>query len=106
MRRLLRRRYIGAKVDSESEVDGKRLADAVYDSILRLFGEYGASFAELALIDYYPDRKCAVFKCTHKALDMVKASIVAVKEVDGKKAATQIIYVSGTLKALRKRLAP
>lgn len=103
MPKLLRRRYIGVKADSEWEVDRKSLADAVHNSLLRLFGECGASSAGLALIDYYPDRKCAVFKCAHKALDMVKVSIVAVKEMNGKKVATQIVYVSGTLKALRKR---
>ncbi|MFQ6095454.1 MAG: Rpp14/Pop5 family protein [Candidatus Bathyarchaeia archaeon] len=106
MPRVLRRRYIGVRVDSESEVDRKRLADAVYDSLLGLFGEFGASLAELRLIDYYPKSKCAIFRCTHKALEMVKASIVAVKEVDGKKASTQIVCVSGTLKALRKKLIP
>ena len=104
MPRLLRRRYIGVKVDSEWELYRKSLADAVYDSLLRLFGEFGASLAGLALIDYHPETKCAVFKCTHKALDMVKASIIAVKDVDGKNVAIQIVYVSGTLKALRKRL--
>ncbi len=100
----MRHRYIAVKIDSEHEIEGRDLLNAVSDSLFKIFGEYGASLAELTPIDYDPRTNCAVFRCAHKALEMAKASIIAVREINRKKAAAQIIYVSGTLKALRKRL--
>lgn len=101
----MRRRYIAVEVNCEQNIDWRDILDAVYNSLLRLFGEYGASLAELALIDYDPKVNHAIFRCTRKALDMVKASIVAVREIYRNEAAIQILHVSGTLKALKKRLA-
>lgn len=77
---------------------------AVSVSLLKLFGEYGASQAELAFIEYNPELRCLILRCSHKALDMVKASIAVVTNIRGEKAALHILYVSGTLRALRKRI--
>jgi RNase P/RNase MRP subunit POP5 len=92
------------KAESEGEIEGRSLAVAVSSSLVRLFGECGASLADLRLVDYQPESRCAIFRCNHKALDMARASMVALKGVDGEKTALRIVYVSGTLKALRKRL--
>lgn len=100
----MRHRYIAVKVDIEQNVDRRDLISAVSASLLKLFGEYGSSLAELSLVDLDPEGKYAIFRCTHRTLEIVKASIVALGEINGKKAATQVINVSGTLKALRKRL--
>jgi len=102
--RRLRRRYIAVKVEGGYVPDAKDLSDAIWTSLLRLFGEYGASKAELSLIDYNPETRRAILRCSHSALEMVKASIVAVTEVGNEKAALHILLVSGTLKALRRRM--
>jgi len=100
----LRRRYIAVKIESDHPVEERDFHDAVWTSILRLFGEYGASQAELALIEYDPKMNQAVLRCSHKVLDQVRASIVAVTGVQNEKVATHILLVSGTLKSLRRRL--
>lgn len=99
----MRHRYVSVKIDSEQDIDRWDLLNAVSNSLLMLFGEYGASLSELALIDYDPKSNHGIFRCAHKALEMVKASVAAVTETNRKKAALQIVYVSGTLKALRKK---
>ena len=104
-RRLVRRRYIGVKVESQGTFEGRSLAAALSGSLVKLFGEYGASLADFRLVDYQPESNCAILRCSHKVLDMVRASIVALKDVDGEKTALRIVCVSGTLKALRKRLS-
>jgi RNase P/RNase MRP subunit POP5 len=78
--------------------------DVVWTSLVRLFGEYGASQAELSLVEYKPDVKQAIFRCSHRALEMVKASMVATTEVADEKVAFQVIRVSGTLKSLRTKV--
>ncbi len=100
----MRRRYIAVRIDSDGISDGRDVYDAVSSSILRLFGEYGASQTELALIEYDQETKQAILRCSHRALDLVKASIVAVTEANNEKATVHIALVSGTLKSLRSRI--
>jgi len=100
----MRRRYIAVRVDSFQVPDRRNLQDAVWTSILKLFGEYGASQTELTLVQYDPQEKVAILRCSHKALDMVKASIAAVREVNREEAALHILFVSGTLRSLRKKI--
>jgi len=101
--RRMRRRYLHLKIVSEQLVNEKDVIDAVWSAILKLFGEYGASQANLALIEYDPQKSYAVVRCLHKALEMVKASIASITEIKGKPAAVHIVRVSGTLKALHKK---
>ena len=103
MSRRMRRRYLHLKIVSEQIVNEKDVIDAIWSSILKLFGEYGASQANLALIECDPQKSYAVVRCLHKALEMVKASIASITEINGKPAAVHIVGVSGTLKALHKK---
>ena len=102
MPRRERRRYLALKVQSEQPLNGRTVMDAVEASVHRLFGEYGASQINLTLIKYNPERSHAIIRCSHKALEMVKASIASITEIDGTPAAIYIQRVSGTLKALLK----
>jgi len=90
-------------IDS-SQASKKEVFNAIWDSILRLFGEYGASRTDLRLIDYDPENKRAVIRCSHEALPLVKASIPCITRIGGRPAAVHIELVSGTLKSLRKKL--
>ena len=100
----MKRRYIAIRIESEQTFSEKELYDAVWSSLQRLFGEYGASQAELGLIEYDPENKRAIFRCSHKTLELVKAAIVALTEISNGKVALRILRVSGTLKALRKKV--
>jgi len=75
--------------------------DAVWDAVLQLFGEYGASQANLTLIEYDPQKSYAVMRCSNKALGMVRASVASITKIDDKPVAIHVLRVSGTLKSLR-----
>ncbi len=98
----VRRRYLTLKLASEHSVSREDLMSIIWDAIIRLFGEYGASQTDLALIKYNPETNYAIIRCSHKALDMIKASITSITEINGKPAAIHTQRVSGTLKALSK----
>ena len=102
--RRLRRRYIAVKFESERSFDKDAFYDAVWASVLRLFGECNASRTELALIEYDPQMKQAILRCSLAALDLLKASIVAITEIKGEKSVAHIALVSGTLKSIRKKM--
>ena len=103
MPKLVRRRYLALRVVSEQRVTERAVMDAVWNAVLELFGEYGASQTNVSLIEYEPQRNYAVVRCSHTALERVRASVASVTEIDGKPAVIHVIGVSGTLKALRKK---
>ena len=97
MPRRLRRRYVAVKVESNGEVKKEDLFYAIWNNVLRLFGEYGASQTDLRLIDYDSENRQAILRCSHDALPLVKASIPCVTRIGGGAAAIHIQLVSGTL---------
>jgi RNase P/RNase MRP subunit POP5 len=101
-----KRRYLAVQVYSSEAVDSRELMDAVWASILKLFGEYGASLANLALIDYDMEKRVVVLRTSLTALNMVRAAITPITVVADKQAALHVLAVSGTIKALHKRLPP
>jgi len=99
----MRRRYLALKVVSEQRVTEGAVINAVWKAILQLFGEYGASQTNVSLIEYEPQRNYAVVRCSHTALERVRASIASIVEINGKPAVIHVMGVSGTLRALRKK---
>jgi RNase P/RNase MRP subunit POP5 len=100
----VRRRYLAIKIES-SQATGRDVYNAILDSILKLFGEYGASQTDLRLIDYDPENMQAVLRCSHDALPLVRASIPCVTRVGNEPASLHVQLISGTLKSLRRKLA-
>jgi RNase P/RNase MRP subunit POP5 len=100
----VRRRYIAVEIDSGEAVDSREFVDAVWGAISRLYGEYGASRVGLILIDYDTERRVAVIRVVHTALDMVRAALASITKVHSKPAAMHVITVSGTIKALYKKI--
>ena len=102
--RRVRYRYVAVKID-DGELDQRDAVMAVSRNLIRLFGEYGASVAELTYIGSELNNRILIFRCTHVALEMVRASIASLKEINRRRCSTRIVYVSGTLKALRRRIS-
>ena len=101
----MRRRYIAVKIDGDQTYKKEDVYNAIWDSILRLFGEYGVSQTDLRLIEYDSENRQAVLRCSHEALPLVKASIPCITRIGGRAAAIHVQLISGTLKSLRRKLA-
>lgn len=99
----VRRRYILVKIDSEKGVNKRDFQNALWSSIISLFGEYGASQVEITLIEYDADKRTAILRCPHKALSIIRAAMVAITRINNVEAAVHVLLVSGTLRALRKK---
>ena len=103
MSKRVRRRYLALRVVSEQHLDERDVIDAVWKAVFELFGEYGASRTNVSLMEYDPQRNYAVVRCSHTALERVRASIASITDINGKPAVIRVIGVSGTLRALRKK---
>jgi ribonuclease P/MRP protein subunit POP5 len=101
----MRKRYLVFKIKSEQSVNKRDVTDAVWNAVLKLFGEYGASQINLALIEYDPEKSCGVMRCSRRTVEMVRASIASVTEINEKSVAIHVLGVSGTLKALRRKVS-
>jgi len=99
----MRKRYLALKVVSEHFVNERDVVDAVWSAVLKLFGEYGASQANLSLMDADLQRNYVVVRCFHTALERVRASIASITEINGKPAVIHVTGVSGTLRTLHKK---
>jgi ribonuclease P/MRP protein subunit POP5 len=98
-----KRRYLALNFESEQPFNENEMFTAVQASILRLFGEYGVSKADIKLIKSNPEKNQLVLRCSHLMLEKVRAAITSIVEVAGLPAAVHVVGVSGTLKALSKK---
>jgi len=99
----VKRRYLAVKAESKEPIQEKEVLDAVWNALTQLFGEYGASQADLAFIRDRKQKDYLILRCLRKALPMVRASIASITEINKKPATIHVLRVSGTLKALRKK---
>jgi len=101
----MRKRYLALKVESEMPLGERDFIRTIWNSILQLFGEYGASQTNLYLIEFNPEDGYAILRCSHKVVDMVRAAIATITEINEKPVAIHVKRVSGTLKSLRKKIS-
>lgn len=99
----MRRRYIASKIDSNETFTSREFISAIWDAVLKLYGEYGASQTYLALIDYDAEKKHAILRTAHTTVDMIRAALASITEIRNKPAAIHVLKVSGTIKALHKK---
>ena len=98
-----KRRYLALEVVTEQNIDEWAVLNTVQASVIRLFGEYGASKANLKQIKTGSEKQQTVIRCSHTMLEQVRASVASIIEINGKTAAIHVLGVSGTLKALAKK---
>lgn len=103
MTRVVRRRYLALKVDCDEPVESMALSDAVWNAVLRLFGEVGASQCGLYLVRFDAKTGVSVLRCSHTALPMVRAAVASITRIGDAKAAVHVLRVAGTLKALSRK---
>ncbi len=100
----VKRRYLAVQLQSEGLLSEREVLDAVWASVTRLYGEVGASFTGLALINSDLERRIFVVRASLVSLPQVRASLAAVTCVAGVSASLHVLAVSGTLKALFSNL--
>ena len=98
-----KRRYLSLKVETEFPIEKELVLNVVQDSILRLFGEYGASKAKIKAIKYFSEGKQVIIRCSHIMVEKVRASIASIISINGTPATIHVENISGTLKALYKK---
>jgi len=95
---------LALRSESDQPLKEKDMMDAIWDMVYQLFGEFGASQTGLYKIRWDDEKRILVVRCSHKALEMVRAAVAAVTMINGRSCALHVVAVSGTLKALQNKL--
>jgi RNase P/RNase MRP subunit POP5 len=99
-----RRRYLALKTESAENFESKEFLEALWSAILRLYGEYGASKIGLTMISYDAENGIAIIRVAHTGIEKVRVAVASITEIMAKPVAIHILAVSGTLKALHKKI--
>jgi RNase P/RNase MRP subunit POP5 len=99
----VKRRYLALQLESEASPSGKEFLDAIWGSVTRLYGEFGASQTGLMLVNYDEERKIAVVRVWLATLQSVRASLALITHLAEKDAAVHVLAVSGTIKSLLEK---
>jgi RNase P/RNase MRP subunit POP5 len=102
--KTVKRRYLAVSIDSQETINSHELMDATWEAISKLFGEHGASQTGLNLINYDETRKLAILRTWHNTIEMVRTALASITQIGGKQVALHVLAVSGTIKALYKKL--
>ncbi len=95
-----KRRYLRLLVEAERMPSEREFIDTIWNSLLKVYGEFGASQSSLALVSYDPDSNSAVIRSSLSALGMVRASLAMITSLAGSKGSIHVLAVSGTVKSL------
>jgi RNase P/RNase MRP subunit POP5 len=98
----IKRRYLDLKIDAEAAIKEREFMDAVWAALYKLYGEFGASQASLALISFDSAEKRAVLRANLNVVDNVRVAIASITAVSGIAAAVHVLAISGTIKSLRE----
>ena len=99
-----KRRYLALEVIFEHPFNEWEILESIQISICKLFGEYGASKANIKLIKFIPEKNQLVIRCSHSMLEKVRAAITSIILLNSRPAIIHVIDVSGTLKALANKI--
>lgn len=98
-----KKRYIAFKVYTAHDIDKGDIVRATLDEGLSFFGEKGVSRFAIWVLDYDPSTKKGFLICNLTQKDEVLALLTLIDRVGGRKACFQVLGVSGTIHALKRK---
>jgi ribonuclease P/MRP protein subunit POP5 len=98
-----RKRYIAFKLEGDEPFSRDQVVREIWNQTLGFLGENQASELNLWVLDFDEDRQEGFLTCSHKGVGKVKACLGLVGMVDNNKAQIQVLGVSGTIKALKRK---
>jgi len=99
-----RNRYLVFEMVTDANVNRKQAVDAIWGSLLRMYGEAGAAKTSMWVMDYEPAKKKGILKVNHMSANMLRACITVVTNISGRKARIDVLKTSGTLRKARENL--
>ncbi len=100
----VKRRYLALKINYDGTLNQRDLLNTLWNTVIRLYGEYGASQTGLILVDFNEENKIAIIRTSLVMLQQVRAAIFSVTQIGSKETAIHVLAISGTIKSLQNNL--
>ena len=86
--------------DKQAEVSEKQIVKSVWQSMIRLFGEFNSYFAGLWMVKFNDHQKWGILRCTNKTKEKVITSLAFISEINKVPIIFHTIKTSGTIKKI------
>lgn len=96
-------RWILIEVIGES-VNKNELIKAINQKIFELFGTIFGSKIRYRLVEFNEDQGIGLVRVNLDAIDLFRTALLFLREINGKKVLVNDLLVSGTIKALRRKV--
>lgn len=100
----VKRRYLALGMELDTVPSEKVFMDAIWGALTQIYGECGASLANLVLINFNSENKLAIVRVNLSVANNLRAAIATITSILDKPAAVHVLAVSGTIKALSKQI--
>ena len=97
-----KKRYVVFEVLPENKVSFEEVKRTLENRIQEFLGVLETSKAGIIIMDKW-DKNKGILRVSHNMLDKVKAAIVLIKEVNGKRVIIKTVGVSGILKKAQNK---
>jgi RNase P/RNase MRP subunit POP5 len=101
---MKKKRYVALAIECDEKFDETTVKHLVYEAVLGLLGEQGASKTGVSLKYFDAAKQLAVVRCSTPALEQVIAALAAKRYWRKQDIAIRLRGISGTLKGLESKL--
>jgi RNase P/RNase MRP subunit POP5 len=103
LRRSLRKRYVGFRLASSQPYTRHQVVRLIFSELSTLKPARDRD-THIRLIDYDADQSWGIVMCDHRSVDQIRVLVHHINTTHEGQLALQIVGVSGTLKALKRKL--
>ena len=96
-----KKRYIAFEINSTNKINRQELVIAIFDSIISLFGDVGASSINPALMSF--DGKFGIIRCLREKTIETRAGLACINEIRGIRISILVLGISGTIKGATEK---
>lgn len=98
-------RYVAYKVIAEDKFEFNDLVNSMWHSVLNLLGELGCAKMNLWVIrnTFNEKDKTGLIRCDHRQVERLRAALALVQGAGETRIIIQVLGVSGTIKAAKKK---
>ena len=99
-----KRRYIAFRLKAKKKFTKHRVAAAIIEKCLELFGAFGTSKIAPKLVEFYPEKHAGILRCERSHVKHAKLCITLLSVVDGERTVPKILVTSGTIRKAKEAL--
>ncbi len=99
-----KKRYVAYEILSSHQFDGRQANQAIKDAAQTFLGTLGMAKAGIITLDdeFNPAKQRGMARVNHKKTDEFKASLVMIKQIDGKDVIVRSVGASGMLRKTKE----